>query len=396
SVDMVLAGSSDSTRVVRERLVCRGIIGQQGTLEKIMSVDVVCHFVAPLLSISPKQLNFRVKGQNLPLVYKKLVLNNVSSLSLSMELTLAEPFYLCEASGEQSSTTTKSLLLGDKSQVELWVCFNPDFYQDQMSRIVDEVLENHLGHPQEDVVALHAEVHYPNLHFSSTEVDFGCVVNCTETCREITITNCSQLPVSYRWAFMDGHKQRPHGFYVLSESIQTTHLIYCFSSCKQIFDILPMYGDLQPGERQQVTFSFYGHENISKDMVAQCRVDDGPTYELKLRGEASEISYRLQPTRLDFGLLFPEQLLVDLLAERFQLGDCHHGLIVDGLDSTFTPSAANTLQVVLKALNNRKHIYVVHLADSYQALKARERAQKEAGARSSWEKRGLDTLSFCL
>ncbi|XP_042073684.1 hydrocephalus-inducing protein homolog, partial [Haplochromis burtoni] len=68
-----------------------------------------------------------------------------------------------------------------------------------------------------------------------------------------------------------------------------------------IFDILPTHGHLQPGDQQAVTFSFYGHENISRQVVAQCHVEDGPTYEIILRGHASEISYTLDTTHLDFG-----------------------------------------------------------------------------------------------
>lgn len=47
-----------SSQVVRERLVCHGIVGHRGCNEHIMSVDVTCRFVAPMLSISSKQLNF--------------------------------------------------------------------------------------------------------------------------------------------------------------------------------------------------------------------------------------------------------------------------------------------------------------------------------------------------
>ncbi|KAE8295968.1 Hydrocephalus-inducing protein Hy-3 [Larimichthys crocea] len=75
--------------------------------------------------------------------------------------------------------------------------------------------------------------------------------------------------------------------------------------------------------------------------------------------------------------LLPEQLLVDILAERLQLKDCYRGIVIGSLESVYTQSVASTLQVVLKALNNRKHIYVVNLSDSYAALKARERAQRE-------------------
>lgn len=50
--------------------------------------------------------------------------------------------------------------------------------------------------------------------------------------------------------------------------------------------------------------------------------------------------------------------------------------MIDGLESVYTQSVPNTLQVVLKALNNRKHIYVVHLSISTDALKAQEQAER--------------------
>ncbi|XP_069028847.1 hydrocephalus-inducing protein homolog [Embiotoca jacksoni] len=324
SVDMLLAGSSDSTKLVRERLVCQGIIGRQGSQENIMSVDITCRFVAPVLSISSKQLNFcikKVRGESVLPLYEKLVLKNVSSLSLSMELSLVEPFFLCEAPGDQSSTTTKSLVLGDRNQAELWVCFNPAFCQDWVSQTFDEFLEvRYLDHPQQDKMELHAEIHYPNLHFPSTTVDFGCVFNCTEARKVITVTNCSPLPVSYRWAFLDDWKhtdirapEMPEEEKAQTKERRSSSSLLPVGPMpsadeqsdvrvEEVFDILPMYGHLPPGDQQTITFSFYGHENISREVTAQCLVEDGPTYQIRLRGEASVISYSLDSTRLDFGL----------------------------------------------------------------------------------------------
>ncbi|KAK2841889.1 hypothetical protein Q5P01_012089 [Channa striata] len=309
SVDMVLTGISDSSKVVRERLVCRGIVGHKGCCEQIMSVDVVCRFVAPVLSISPKQLNFykeKVPGTSLMPLYEKLVLKNVSSLSLSMELSLVEPFFLCDGPGAHDSSYFKSILLGDGRQTELWVCFNPSYIQDRVSRIIDEVLEvNYQGHPQQDTVNLHAEVCFPNLHFSSTAVDFGCVLNSTENHREITITNCSPLPVSYHWDFLEDQKhfsiRETERLEEETESEEGSRELGPLH-VEEVFDILPIHGLLQPGDQQVVSFSFYGHENISREVVAQCHVEEGPTYEIKLRGEASAISYTLDITHIDFGL----------------------------------------------------------------------------------------------
>lgn len=49
----------------------------------------------------------QVPGESLRPLYEKLVLENVLSLSLSVELSLVEPFYLCEAAGAHSTATTK-------------------------------------------------------------------------------------------------------------------------------------------------------------------------------------------------------------------------------------------------------------------------------------------------
>lgn len=68
-----------------------------------------------------------------------------------------------------------------------------------------------------------------------------------------------------------------------------------------MFDVLPIYGQLQPGDQQLVTFYFYGHEYVSQEVVAQCQVEEGPIYEIKLRGEASEVSYSLDSAIVDFG-----------------------------------------------------------------------------------------------
>ncbi|KAG7229797.1 hypothetical protein INR49_012446 [Caranx melampygus] len=300
--------SVNPSRLVEERLLCFGIVGKRGSSEVIMSVDVTCHFIAPMLSISPKQLNFyieKVPGENIIPVYEKLILKNVTSLSLSMRLSLVQPFSLCEVPGAQSTATTKFLHV------------------------------HYHGHPQQDIVGLRAEVNFPNLQFSSTMVDFGSVLNCTSTQRVITVTNCSPMPVSYHWAFLEDQKHctiretkilgkkeeqkspeneagevrgssrtsSPASLLSLSPrpGVVEQNSTRCAMCVEEVFDVLPKYGHLPPGEQQLVTFSFYGHEYIRKEVVAQCHVEEGPTYDIKLTGEASVITYSLDLTHVDFG-----------------------------------------------------------------------------------------------
>ncbi|XP_069735049.1 LOW QUALITY PROTEIN: hydrocephalus-inducing protein homolog [Phaenicophaeus curvirostris] len=71
---------------------------------------------------------------------------------------------------------------------------------------------------------------------------------------------------------------------------------------EKVFDILPRFCVLQPSESQWVTFTFFGHANIVASVLALCRVEGGPTYEVSLSGEASLINYHLNTTEIHYGL----------------------------------------------------------------------------------------------
>ncbi|XP_051512768.1 hydrocephalus-inducing protein homolog [Myxocyprinus asiaticus] len=210
TADMLLEGSSDIPKMVREKLVCHAIVGRHYGRECIMTVDITCQFVTPGVDISSQQINFYVeKAPDVFLVplYQRLVLKSVSSLNLSIELTLHDPFGLCDYEGDEF-TTSKSLVLGVGAQKDLWVRFNPMYRQNCFTYVVEDVLELcYHGHPQQDRVALRGEVHFPNLQFSSTTLDFGCILNNTKSRRKLTMTNCSPLYVSYRWAFLVDRQQ---------------------------------------------------------------------------------------------------------------------------------------------------------------------------------------------
>ncbi|XP_033896012.3 hydrocephalus-inducing protein-like [Acipenser ruthenus] len=413
SVDMVLEGSSDTPKVVKETLICQAIIGKQSGKERIMKVDVTCEFIAPVLDISNKQLSFCVeKGPTNVLVpqYKSVLLKNVSSLPLNMQMTLEEPFSICDKQGDLSLSTSKTLMLSVGEEVELWVQFEPSYRKDCYSWVAEECLVfQYLEHPQKDYISLHGEVHFPNLHFSSMEVNFGCILNDTEVLRTVDMSNCSPLLVKYRWSFLvddwenkircqeqgmfvqteekteeqgeqtmrgvddaitdsnreievpkltfgyaeeeasevektDAENERREGAgspkdllpclsthslmrepigsreadrLSLSYSQDFTSMPLCqhqdehhTAGVEEVFDILPLYGILQPNETQQVDFTFYGHADISGQVLALCEVEGGPTYEITLKGEASLVRYAFDRKEIDYG-----QLLFDHMAE---------------------------------------------------------------------------------
>ncbi|XP_059337753.1 hydrocephalus-inducing protein homolog [Ammospiza nelsoni] len=71
---------------------------------------------------------------------------------------------------------------------------------------------------------------------------------------------------------------------------------------QEAFSILPVSGVLQPGESQQVSFTFCGHLNTISDVTALCHVEGGPTYEVMLTGEISHLSYLVRPQEINRGL----------------------------------------------------------------------------------------------
>uniref|UniRef100_H2XZ27 Hydin adenylate kinase-like domain-containing protein n=1 Tax=Ciona intestinalis TaxID=7719 RepID=H2XZ27_CIOIN len=68
---------------------------------------------------------------------------------------------------------------------------------------------------------------------------------------------------------------------------------------EEVFDILPLYGTLEPGETQRVTFTYYGHADVSCNARAVCEVQGGPKYDVKLEGEASLIEYKFDRADVD-------------------------------------------------------------------------------------------------
>ena len=63
-----------------------------------------------------------------------------------------------------------------------------------------------------------------------------------------------------------------------------------------------------------------------------------------------------------------------------QRDDVFRGVVFDGFDSVFASSYVHTLHSVLKALNNRKHIFAITLKNDFTTIKQlQKRLQAEKG-----------------
>lgn len=73
--------------------------------------------------------------------------------------------------------------------------------------------------------------------------------------------------------------------------------------------------------------------------------------------------------------------------------DCSKGVIFDGLESLFASSLESSLLCVLKAVENRCHIFMVNLHEDYASWKAREETERKM-KEAETEKKGEISLSL--
>ncbi|XP_053911801.1 hydrocephalus-inducing protein-like, partial [Cuculus canorus] len=383
SMEMVLEGFSSTPQVVKERLLCHAVVGSEAGKVRIMQVDVTCEFIAPVLQVSSRELIFHVEKQPSDVVtlqYKPLSLKNICPLPLSVVLALEEPFLICHADRQPLPADVQPVKLEAGEEYHLSIRFNPACEEGLTSREVEKVLKiQFLEHPHEEQVSVRREVYFPSLCIHTMALDFGCILNDTEAVRYTEMSNCSPLPVRYRWLFLtDGPAsqmrfsppasrcfitaQPPQENITRSEGSasaesssreeaaeepakglgaagdplqkpavandsleakplpstapkvegteetgslqrrQFTQAEPVSVGIEEVFNILPLHGVLLPGESQRVMFTFFAHANIVARVMALCRVEGGPTYEVALSGEASLINSVLDNAEIDYGL----------------------------------------------------------------------------------------------
>ncbi|XP_026632827.1 hydrocephalus-inducing protein homolog isoform X2 [Microtus ochrogaster] len=206
TIDVVLEGYSAIPRKVKEKLVCHAIVGAQKGKSLLMSVNIICEFIAPLIQLSTRQLIYRLEKKPNTILepdYQPLTIKNVTTLPVNVLLSTTGPFFICETDKSLLPATPKPIKLEVNEEKNLLVKFDPSYRNDLNNWVAEEVLSvKYVEHPQVDNLSLRGEVHYPNLSFEMMEVDFGCILNDTEVIRYITMTNCSPLVVKFRWFFL--------------------------------------------------------------------------------------------------------------------------------------------------------------------------------------------------
>jgi hydrocephalus-inducing protein len=280
---IILKGYSSKAMKTKETLVCQGTIDKDPARRIIVETLISANFINPLLETTPTSLKFissQTRDDDFNLLSQELVLKNISPLALQISFKCPIPYIV--------SPNGIDYRLNQDESVKVSVSYDPTYNTNKVScKEHAKLLVSYAEHPQKDYIELYSEITFPNLTFSTSSLDFGCIPNETEHKKFFVITNQSSLMVEYSWSFLEGSMKCKGG----SEDIPIF----------QIFDVLPLRGHLYPGESENVEVTFYGHKGGSFIATALCDVVGGPKYELKLHGEASSIEYSFDKIALDFG-----------------------------------------------------------------------------------------------
>ncbi|XP_058278129.1 hydrocephalus-inducing protein homolog [Hirundo rustica] len=314
----------------------------------------------------------------LTLQYQPLTIKNTCSLPLDLMLSLERPFHVCNANRQplpDGQPVTVDVKQTCRLYIAFDPAYKLDFNSWKEEKVLK--IEMVRGHPSVEEITLWGEVHFPNLQIQPSTLEFGCVMAGTEEVHSLEMTNCSPLPVKYHWAFQtDSQANRviyelhPPKFKPKPPKVKSIYVEHLPTQWRRFrirnveepattleesrdlaqspgaevppharekryipaglgrfrysmdlphkvakaFSILPLSGVLQPGERQQVSFTFFGHLNTIAGVRALCHVEGGPTYKVELTGGASRVSYSLSPREIDCGLQLKAHIYFQLLA----------------------------------------------------------------------------------
>lgn len=355
SISANLNGMSDEPGTVKETMLCHAVIGRSKGKTRIMQVPIHCQYIQPLIKASTTKVHFQIDkdvDDVLATQRSSFSLENVSSLTLRLQLRTNKPFSI-----QHFDSHTCEVTLNPNEVKHFEILFNPNYRDDFVSRrLTDELTIDFLDHPSYDVIALTAEVNFPNIEFSQAEVDFGTILNETESAVTLSMKNHSPLPVQYHWWFeieddggivVDGsttvqrsnpltsaptpfEKQEADDEGVIHNSDDEGGILASITSfsnqnraqsprielrerltIEKVFDILPLFGRVEPGEQVLTTVTFTGHSNVLASCKAVCEVEGGPQYELNIKGKSSYVEFNFSEVDIDF-----DKVLFDCLCER--------------------------------------------------------------------------------
>ena len=223
---------------MQETLICMGSFERNPKQEPLFAIRVGARFIDPLLRFEPEGIRFVVHTRNnnnnnnnnssnnsnnnnsnniinntsnaQHMMTQKLVVSNVSTLSLTVSMQCTTPFTI-----ETTEFTIKPLEVKPVT-----VSYSADHIYDSKTRVENgKITIRYAEHPRVDLVPIRAEVYYPNLEFGEKALDFGKVKCHTKCVRMVHARNTGPLPVNFSWFLAEEGSSDPKVNLSLCENI---------------------------------------------------------------------------------------------------------------------------------------------------------------------------------
>jgi hydrocephalus-inducing protein len=116
----------------------------------------------------------------------------------------------------------------------------------------------------------------------------------------LVLTNISEMPVNYEWSFLEEETNSLNAVQEVDETKKRKKKPKTLP-INEVFDILPVSGRLEPGQTENVEFTYQSGHGLLYNGIAVCSVDGGPDYEVPILGESSFVDFKLSTHELDYG-----------------------------------------------------------------------------------------------
>ena len=331
AVISVRALSASRVGLIEERIAvtAKAVTGKE---KPLVDMIVSATFSTPLVRAEPPELHFEylhdAKAQTTSVHSKPLALHNLTALPLTLMLRAKPPF----------AVDRSELHIAPRDSAPIAVSWDPAFRNDRQSDLTDAKLTiTYREHPQRNSVRLVGDAQFPNVAFDlrDNRVDFGAVLNDSGKKVVATMTNTSRVDVVYAWYHDESADSVGPAGSVAGDltarsvasrapaasqrSVSRAPSERSYSSKRlaaqpivrsaELFDVLPLRGVLRPGESQAVQFTYAGQLNRRARCGVVCVIDGGPEYPLVLAAESSVVTFHIERTDLECGIVPMERVI---------------------------------------------------------------------------------------
>ena len=264
------------------------------------TVKMRAEFITPVLSFSRTEMEFVYTWDPEHEDTPEIITQDLTITCVSQKPTT---FIIKQDKLHPFICKRETITLAPQESTDVRVEFDPAIVTDKRTYTYPADIEiiHKLTMKKEPLIKLRGLVQFPNIEVKPSTLDFGCILDDTSKKMYLTIKNTSVMDVQYEWSFIDIQMRNINEPIMKSKKKKTPAKKEKKLKINEIFDILPVSGNLRPSEIETVEFTFNAGIKTEIDATATCKVRGGPQdYEVALIGRSNKINYNISTKQIDF------------------------------------------------------------------------------------------------